>query len=158
MVQDIIYNCLLILCLAVSCYNERARQNYFWIYFLLVLCYELFFSYKWIGIKIYTTSAILYSLFFVNVYLKELLDRRKYLVKWSLNIIVLGIGIYLYPENGYSISLGIMMAFIFIILGLVWLFNEFKINSQVSLMEKQFFWVSVSLLLWAVFFFLDWFQ
>lgn len=150
MIQNIIYYSILIVCFVVSFHYERARHNYFWLYFLLVLCYEFFFSYKLIGIDIYGTSAILYSLFFVIIFFRELSYKNH--VKCIVYMVVTVIGIYLYTEKSYSINLGIMMAFIFIILGLIWLYNAFKINNQLSLIERQFFWISISLLLWGVFF------
>ncbi|ASK31674.1 hypothetical protein CEY12_16820 [Chryseobacterium sp. T16E-39] len=152
MIQDFIYYALLVICLAVSFYNEKARHNYFWLYFLVVLLYEVLIYFKWIGVEIYATSPIVYSLFFINVYLKELYP-KKHFIRYLSSAILLIVGILLYPTNkGYSIHLGIMMSFVYILCGLIWLFYQFKNNSQIPIISKQFFWVSVSLLLWAVFF------
>ncbi|MEY8758696.1 hypothetical protein [Chryseobacterium tongliaoense] len=152
MIQDFLYYFLLIICLTVSFYNGRARQNYFWLYFLMVLFYEILFHYRLIDVKIYATSPIIYSLFFINVYLKEFCN-KKYWIRLLSNGIIIILGIYLYPnEEAYSINLGIMMAFTFILCGLAWLFYEFQNSSQIHIITKQFFWVTISLLLWAIFF------
>lgn len=152
MIQDFIYYFLLVICLVTSFYNGKARHNYFWLYFLLVLFYEVLFYCRRIGVEIYATSPIVYSLFFINIYLKQLYN-EKYFIRYILNAIVLIVGIILYSNsNGYSVNLGIMMSFIYILCGLIWLFYQFKYNSQIPIISKQFFWVSVSLLLWAVFF------
>lgn len=140
------------MCLVASFYNEKARHNCFWLYFLLVLFYEILFYFRVIGVEIYATSPIVYSLFFINVYLKELYNEKRF-IRYISNAVLLIVGVVLYPSSkGYSINLGIMMSFIFILCGLIWLFNQFKNNSQIPIISKQFFWVSVSLLLWAVFF------
>lgn len=152
MIQDFIYYFLLVMCLVASFYNEKARHNCFWLYFLLVLFYEILFYFRVIGVEIYATSPIVYSLFFINVYLKELYNEKRF-IRYISNAVLLIVGVVLYPSSkGYSINLGIMMSFIFILCGLIWLFNQFKNNSQIPIISKQFFWVSVSLLLWAVFF------
>lgn len=152
MIQDFIYYFLLVICLFVSFYNEKARHSYFWLYFLLVLFYEMLFYFRVIGVEMYATSPIIYSLFFMNTYLKEL-SSGKYFFRLISNIIILVVGIILYRSSGgYSVNLGIMMSFIYILCGLIWLFYQFKNNSQIPIISKQFFWVSVSLLLWSVFF------
>lgn len=155
MIQDYIYYILILICLAVSIYNKTARQNCFWIYFLAVIFYELFFKIKIINLKIYSTSAIFYSLFFLNVYLNEL-KKKEYsinIIKYIFSILIFGLGVLLmFEKSGYSINLGLIMTFTYISNSLVWFFTEFKRDSYIRIIDRQFFWISTSLLFWAIFF------
>ncbi|HCR76603.1 MAG TPA: hypothetical protein DIW37_09420 [Chryseobacterium sp.] len=152
MIQDILYYLILVLCLAFSLFKKKARQNYFWIYFLLVLLYEFFFEYRIVSVDFYASSALIYPLFFLNVYLINFI-KKIYILKVCLNSLLIGLGIYyLLKDKEYSINLGVLMVLTYILLSLLWFFNEFRKNDQIHIIKKQFFWISTSLLLWSVFF------
>lgn len=150
--QDVSYFSIIIICLITSLYNNVARQNFLWIYFLAVLLFEILHLNNVINTRIYSYSAIFYALFFLNIYLNQY--SAVTFIRIILNIIVVSLALYFYSIDSYSypISIGLLMNFTYIFLGIIWLYVQFINIEYTPIVKRQFFWITISILIWSIFF------
>jgi hypothetical protein len=148
-----IYFILILFCLGASLLNMVSRQNFLWIYFLLVAAYELGLFYGWVSPEVYNSSPLAYITFFVFYYARQKNSCRKTLC--FLGITVLAGCLWLFYRNGmahYSVKAGITVSVVYILFALQWFLSQLTHVDATSLLRKQAFWISVSLLIWSVFF------
>lgn len=150
--QDVSYFSIIIICLITSLYNNVARQNFLWIYFLAVLLFEILHLNNVINTRIYSYSAIFYTLFFLNIYLNQY--SAVTFIRIILNIIVVSLALFFYSidSNSYPISIGLLMNFTYIFLGIIWLYVQFINIAYTPIIKRQFFWITISILIWSIFF------
>lgn len=139
---------LLFLCLVVSFVNQTARQRYLWIYFSLVFTSELLIHYEILDRKIYDNLNIIYIVFFLIYYYPKL----KRILRNFVWIFLLLICILL-PFIGKE-KLSVLQVFSYILLSIMWFYNEIKKPNEIAIYKKMTFWISASLLLWSVIFFM----
>lgn len=150
--QDIAYFSVIIICLITSLYNHVARQNFFWIYFLAVLLFEILHLSNVINTRTYSYSAIFYTFFFLNVYLNQY--SASIFIRVILNIITISLTLYFYSADSksYPVSIGLLMNFTYIFLGIIWLYTQFINIEYTPIIKRQFFWITISILIWSIFF------
>ena len=150
--QDVSYFSIIIICLITSLYNNVARQNFLWIYFLAVLLFEILHLNNVINTRMYSYSAIFYTLFFLNIYLNQY--SAVTFIRIILNIIVVSLALFFYAidSNSYPISIGLLMNFTYIFLGIIWLYVQFINIEYTPIIKRQFFWITISILIWSIFF------
>lgn len=141
---------VLFLCLAVSLFNTKARQRFLWLYFLIILVFELGLFSKIISYKIYQFSFFIYLPLYVYIYLNEYRNKF-FLVIPSIICFSLGM-IYFFYEDNSQIQLGVLMSLIIIYMSLLWFYNQIKNIDNIAITKKQLFWVSVALLFMGVVF------
>ncbi|HAO06487.1 MAG TPA: hypothetical protein DCQ50_05740 [Chryseobacterium sp.] len=139
------YLSIIFLCFLLSVYNKIARQRKFWIYFLLVFCFEVCRYIKLISYELYQLSFLFYIPFFIYVFSEEQSNKIIYVF---LLLIALLCSINIYTSNGnVQIQSGVLMSFIYIILAILWLFYQLKKVDSIPIVKKQLFWISTSILL-----------
>lgn len=148
-----IYFTVILFCLAASLINKVSGQNFLWIYFLLVVIYELGLFKGLITPEIYNSSPLAYISFFSFYYAYQ--PRRYKKTIYILGSTALGVCLYIFYTNGmasYSIEAGVAACIVYILFALLWFLAQLTNVDEISLLKKQAFWISVSLLIWSVFF------
>ena len=149
-----IYLLLLFLCLAFSIYKKKARQNFLWLYFVIVFIVE-FIKIKVLknsSSVIYTYISITYILYFIIYYWKQKLNKIILILIFIISFIIY---IYIILNNNstdYPTPIGIIMSLSYILLALLWYIHQLQNVDTIRILKKQAFWVSSSLLIWSVFF------
>jgi hypothetical protein len=148
----IIYFTIILFCLGASFLNKVSRQNNLWIYFLSVVFIEIGIFTRIIPTQIYIISPLIYISFFTYYFGNQKNSDKKLI--YTLGIISLVLCLYFLSKgfHFYSIEAGIVMNLVYIIFALQWLLGELMYVDENSLLKKQAFWFSFSLLLWSVFF------
>lgn len=144
----IFYIMLIFLCLTVSFVNQTARQRYLWIYFSLVSTSELLIHYEILDRKFYDHLNVIYIVFFLIYYFRELKRMLR-----NFGWIILLLMCILLPFLGKE-KLSIFQVFSYILLSIMWFYNEIKKPNEIAIYKKMTFWISASLLLWSVTFFM----
>lgn len=148
-----IYFAILLLCLGTSIINKVSRQNFLYLYFFIVVIIEIGFFIRIVPVAIYNSSPLLYISFFTFYFGNQKNCSQK--IIYTLGLIACICCLYFYLTEGleqYSTKAGTAMNCIYIIFALQWLFNQLKHVDENSLLKKQVFWFSVSLLIWSVVF------
>lgn len=148
-----IYFIIIVFCLGASLLNKVSRQNFLWVYFLLVVVYELGLFYGLLKRQVYNGSPLLYITFFSYYYGYQKNGYREAVGLLGLSSVMYCL--YLLFTNGifkYSNNVGIALSIVYILFVLLWFLSQLTNVDEISLTRKQTFWISVSLLLWSVFF------
>ena len=148
-----IYFTIILFCLGTSFLNKVSRQNLLYIYFSLVVIIEIGLYTRLLPILIYNSSPLLYISFFTFYYSYQKNSNKK--IIYAIGSIAFTFCLYFYAIEGfekYSIQAGTAMNLVYIVFALQWLFNQLKHVDENSLLKKQAFWFSTSLLIWSVIF------
>ena len=147
-----IYFITILFCLGASFINKVSRQNNLWVYFSIVIFIEIGFYLTFIPIEVYNISALLYISFFVYYFGNQKKSNKK--IIYIIGIIALVFCFYFFSNgmHSYSIESGIAMNLVYIIFSLQWLLSQLMHVDENSLLKKQAFWFSTSLLIWSVVF------
>ncbi|WP_130733899.1 hypothetical protein [Flavobacterium sp. J27] len=124
------------------------------IYFLFVVFIEIAHYVRLIPTSLYYSSPIFFISFFTYYFGNQIKNNKNSI--YIIGIISLLIAFYfiLFKAKGnYSTDAGIVMNFVYILFPLSWLLTQIMDTDENSLLKKQTFWISFSLLFWAVFFF-----
>lgn len=148
-----IYFTIILFCLGASLLNEVSRQNLLWIYFLLVVMYELGLFNGWLSPEVYNSSPLAYITFFMFYYSSLKNSYRKTIGFLGMTAL-LGCLYFFYQKGmeGYSVKAGITASIAYILFTLQWFISQLTHVDDISLLKKQAFWISTSLLIWSVFF------
>uniref|UniRef100_UPI00404AE0E5 hypothetical protein n=2 Tax=Flavobacterium sp. TaxID=239 RepID=UPI00404AE0E5 len=149
----VMYYTITVCCLGASFINKVSRQNFVWIYFLLVNIMELGNRNKVILPEIYNLHPLAYGAFFTFYFSNQKNSNKK--IIYSVGITAFIICLTVLIKNGlktYSIGAGLSASFLYISLSLYWLFNQLNHVDKNSLLKKQAFWFSTSILIWSVVF------
>lgn len=148
-----IYLVIIFFCLGASFYNKVSRQNFLWVYFLLVVVYELGLFKKIIPPEMYNSSPPVYIAFFTFYFGFQKNSFRK--TVYALGSVAIGYCLYVFYSNGiknYSIGAGVTASIAYVLFALLWFISQLTNVDEISLLKKQAFWISASLLIWSVFF------
>lgn len=147
-----VYMLLAFICLILSIFYTNKNRRYVSIYFASVILVDGYMGlwYDYFLINIHPYAAIFYMLFFIYYYRKELGNKAAVLI----GLLVLFISLYLnyMTDNDYDIRFFAVMIICYIFLPLIYFYRQIVKVDEVSLIQKQKFWFSASLLLWIVFF------
>ena len=148
-----IYLAIVLLCLVLSVIYKQNYRSRIWFYFAVVLlvdAYMLWF-FPITKINIHPIAIVFYILFFINYY-KIISSKIKGYHYLSLFVLIIS-GYILYTSKEiYDLRLILLMAVNYIILPLIWLYNQVIKVDENPITSKQAFWVSISLLVWIIFF------
>lgn len=146
-----IYLFIAIICFVMSLINQKARQTFLWIYFGLVLLFEIGILYKLLPYSFYTLAMPIYTIFFIFYY--SLSYKKKYShYALALFAIISSVILFYNSDDNSQIIMALTMSIIYILLSLIWFFKQLKNPSLIPIYRKQSFWVSTSLLLMGIIF------
>jgi len=149
----IIYFIVILFCLGASFLNKVSRQNLLYIYFLLVVTIEIGAFFRIVPRDIYNSSPLFYILFFIFYFGNQKNSNKKVIYFLGFFAFISCIFFYVYEGlKEYSTYAGTSMSIIYIIYSLLWFIYQLLHVDSISIVKKQAFWVSCSLLIWAVFF------
>lgn len=146
----IIYLLIVFFCLIFS--YKNIKQDSLWVYFSVVFIVEInsFLDLFKNTNSIYTIANIFYICFFSYYFFKEN-SKKIFLI-----LGILGVFSQIYflfsSDKSYPVEIGIIVSIIFIFISLVWFYLQIKSPQNFAIHKIRLFWVSLSLLLWAVFF------
>ena len=143
-----IYLILLLLCFLGS-FRPMFLKNFLWLYFFYIICVEILVNFYSVNDQIYNYSILVYIFYFSFYYFKKV--NKKLLI--AISAISFAVSFYFvflsnHFEN-YNINAGISLSFFYILLSLQWFFTHFN-KADRKIQQKMGFWISFSLLLWAV--------
>lgn len=146
----IIYLLIVFFCLIFS--YKNIKQDSLWVYFSVVFIVEInsFLDLFKNTNSIYTIANIFYICFFSYYFFKEN-SKKIFLI-----LGILGVFSQIYflfsSDKSYPVEIGIIVSIIYIFISLVWFYLQIKSPQNFAIHKIRLFWVSLSLLLWAVFF------
>ncbi|MCL9804441.1 hypothetical protein NAT51_02840 [Flavobacterium amniphilum] len=122
-------------------------------YFLLVVIFELGLFKGWITPEVYNSSPPAYISFFIFYYGFQQNSFRKTI--YAIGLLAVAFCVYIFYGNGvksYSIEAGVSASIAYVLFTLLWFISQLTNVDEISLLKKQAFWVSTSMLIWSVFF------
>lgn len=148
-----IYFSLIGLCLLFSLLNRKSDDSKIYLYFLAVVIVESVTKSFDIKTNIaYTIGTFIYIIYFSFYYSKKLPDRKKMISALGLFFCAVGLYLIIASHEVFPVGLGICIALFYIMLSIIWFYDETKNPDLVFIAEKQAFWVSGALLLWSIVF------
>ena len=143
-----IYLILLLLCFLGS-FRPMFLKNFLWLYFFYIICVEILVNFYSVNDQIYNYSILVYIFYFSFYYFKKV--NKKLLI--AISAISFAVSFYfVFLSNhfvNYNINAGISLSIFYILLSLQWFFTHFNKTDR-KIQQKMGFWISFSLLLWAV--------
>jgi hypothetical protein len=151
---DIVYYIIIVTSFIVSIAYKNLWKQLFWLYFGITIIVEILFTIKasFITARLYNYLDLFCIAYFGFIYSKEI--NNNYIIKIvSSTFIVLG-GIFIYfSKTNYSIITGYLYCIFLIFIALYWLYNKISNKgTEDNILDLGFFWLSSSLLFWAVFY------
>lgn len=146
-----IYFLTLVICFVLSLKIPKARQNFLWMYFGLVIFFEVGIFYKILPYSYYTLAMPIYTIFFIFYYSLNYTKKYTHYILAFCTIISSAILFYNSDDNS-QIIMGVIMSIIHISLSLVWFFTQLKKPSLTPIYKKQSFWISTTLLFMGIVF------
>lgn len=142
-----------IILVGVCLLRSVIRKDILTLYFSVVLLVDLymFFFYKQIGFNVHPYAIIFYCCYFIYYY-RSLAAKPGVSYGLIFLILCLGLGLVFSSENPYSIPLIMMLSVVYIVIPLLWFFNEIMSGNDQKITDKQKFWTSTAMLFWIVFF------
>ncbi|KIC65085.1 hypothetical protein RM51_01140 [Chryseobacterium taiwanense] len=151
---DTLYYIVILTSLAVSIVFKKLWKHYFWLYFAVTIIIELLVLCKapFITSRIYNYLDLFCIGYFGFIFFREL-KRDKIIKIASISCIVLGIVFMFFSQTHYSILTGFLYSIYLIFVSLFWFYRKISDeNRENNMLRLAFFWISSSLLLWAIFY------
>lgn len=151
---DIIYYIIISINLIVSIAFKRLWKQCFWLYFVVTILIEAVISCEvsFITTRIYNYLDIFCIAYFGWLYFKELKPNRPMKII-SLLFILAGIIFIVISKTNYSIVTGFLYSIFLIFISLFWFCQKIlEKNRGDNIIHLRLFWISSSLLLWAIFY------
>lgn len=151
---DALYYIVILSSLVVSIVFKKLWKHYFWLYFTVTIIIELLVQCKvsFITSRIYNYLDLFCIGYFGFIFFREL-KRDKIIKTGSILCIVLGIIGMFFSKTHYSILTGFLYSIFLIFISLFWFYRKISDeNRENNILKLAFFWISSSLLLWAIFY------
>ncbi|MDQ0591804.1 hypothetical protein QFZ37_000173 [Chryseobacterium ginsenosidimutans] len=151
---DVLYYIIIIMNFIVSIVYKILWKQLFWLYFGITILIEILFTTKagFITARMYNYLDLFCIIYFGYIYSKEIKD--SYVIKIvSLSFFILG-GIFIFiSKTNYSIITGYLYCIFLIFISLFWFYKKISNkNQEENILNLYFFWISSSLLFWAMFY------
>lgn len=133
---------------------KRSWKNLFPVYFGITIIVEILFTMKvnFVTERLYNYLDMFCIGYFGFIYFKETSKNLVLKILCFFFLILSGIFIFI-SETEYSIVTGYLYCLFLIFISLFWMYQKISDNNQEdSLVKLSFFWLSISLLFWAVFY------
>lgn len=153
-ILDVIYYNILGINFIVSIACKRLWEQFFFLYFGITIIAEILITAEvsFITARIYNYLDLFCIGYFGYIYYKE--SGNSFVIKIALFIFLLLSSLFIFiSETNYSIMTGYLYCLFLIFISLFWLYR--KISSEDgdgNILNLRFFWLSSSLLFWAVFY------
>lgn len=150
---DKIYYITIVINFIVSIAFRRLWKRFFWLYFVVTILVETLVSCRinFITTRIYNYLDIFCIAYFGWIYFEELKQNKIKIA--SIFFILAGLVFIYISKTNYSIETGFLYSIFLIFISLYWFFQKIlEKNSEVNIIYVRYFWISSSLLLWAVFY------
>ncbi len=153
-ILDVIYYNILGINFIVSIACKRLWKQFFFLYFGITIITEILITAEvsFITARIYNYLDLFCIGYFGYIYYKE--SGNSFVIKIALFIFLLLSSLFIFiSETNYSIMTGYLYCLFLIFISLFWLYR--KISSEDgdgNILNLRFFWLSSSLLFWAVFY------
>lgn len=151
---DTLYYIVISASLVVSIVFNKLWKHYFWLYFAVTITVELLVQCKapFITSRIFNWLDIFCIGYFGYIFFRELKYDTTIKVVTILSIVV-GIICMLLSQTHYSILTGFLYSIFLIFVSLFWFYRKISDeNRENNMLRLAFFWISTSLLLWAIFY------
>lgn len=153
-ILDIIYYIVIITNFTVSIIEKKLWKQLFWIYFGITIITEILFTIKasFVAARMYNYLDLFCIIYFGYIYNKEIND--KYVIKvTTLLFFILG-GIFIFiSKTNYSIITGYLYCIFLFFISLFWFYKKISSkDEEENILNLCFFWISSSLLFWAMFY------
>lgn len=151
---NIIYYVVLGINLIFSMIYKRSWKNLFPIYLGVTIIIEILFTIHLNFIKaiVYNYLDVICIGYFGFIYFKEM--NKSFVIKVACLLFLVLSGIFIFiSKTDYSIMTGYLYCLFLIFISLFWMYQKISDDSQEdSIVDLSFFWLSISLLFWAVFY------
>ena len=138
----------------VSIIYYRLWKQLFWLYFGVTIIVEILFSVKasFITAKWYNYLDLFCIAYFGYIFSKEI--NNSYIIKITFLLVFILGGIFIFiSKTNYSIITGYLYCIFLILISLFWFYKKIlNENQENNILDLCFFWLSSSLLFWAVFY------
>ncbi|HCN49270.1 MAG TPA: hypothetical protein DIT10_09265 [Chryseobacterium sp.] len=155
-IPDIIYYNIININFIVSIAYKRLWKQFFFLYFGITLVIEIMIAVemKIITSRIYSYLDLFCIGYFGYIYYKEINNSN--IIK-TATLIFLTVSSFIIlssiSEKEYSISTGYFYSVFLTFIALFWLYKKISsIDEDNNILDLRFFWLSSSLLFWAVFY------
>ncbi|MBF02971.1 MAG: hypothetical protein CMP76_06710 [Flavobacterium sp.] len=119
----------------------------------MVLILELGFISKLIPNAVYHSSPLFYIPFFSYFFQSQISMNKKLVANFGIIFLISSFVFFsLEGFDKYSVLAGTSMSIAYIVYCLLWFLSQVINPDQYSLLKKQTFWISCSLIIWSVFF------
>ena len=140
------------MCLFVAVLKRKENRFPIYIYFLIVALVESFAYFMNVNAVTYKVASLFYCAFFTMFYVN-------FTVRFKTLIYVLGalsLAAILFfmskSDDNFPISIGITIAVLYIILSIIWFYEQIKYPKNQFITDRQGFWISAANLFWSVIF------
>lgn len=140
-----IYIFIVFLCLIFSIINKYSRQRFLYLYFLTVFVSELLVYFQILDSSIYNYTKIFYILFFIHFFKDLFKIKRNIIICLSIVIICCSLKNII----GNDSILPILQSMIYLFICLEWMRLQIKTPDEITIYNKQSFWLCIALLLWS---------
>lgn len=125
----------------------------FWIYFLVILTTELYmlWFYNFCKVNIHPFAILFFVLFLLWIFKDIFKNKDIFKIVLLCTFFVFFITI-VKCKNAYDKQLILLMVAYYLYIPLAYIYNQINNSDEVSILEKQNFWISISLLIWIIFF------
>lgn len=151
---DVLYYIIIIINFIVSIIYYRLWKQLFWLYFGVTIIIEILFSVKasFITAKWYNYLDLFCIAYFGYIFSKEI--NNSYIIKITFLLVFILGGIFIFiSKTNYSIITGYLYCIFLILISLFWFYKKIlDENHENNILDLCFFWLSSSLLFWAVFY------
>lgn len=152
-VLDIIYYTIILINLLVSIAFKLLWKQYFWLYFGITILVEILITCKvsFVTTRIYNYLDIFCIIYFGWLYFNE---KKGKLFKIISILSVFAGGIFISSsKTNYSVNTGFVYSIFLIFISLFWFYKKIlEKNRNSNIIDLRLFWISGSLLLWAIFY------
>lgn len=151
---DALYYIVIFMSLVVSIVFKKLWKHYFWLYFAVTIIIELLVQCKvpLITSRIYNYLDLFCIGYFGFIFFHEL---KQYTIIKTASVISIALGILFmfFSKTHYSILTGFLYSIFLIFVSLFWFYRKISDeNRENNILKLAFFWISSSLLLWAIFY------
>lgn len=133
---------------------KRSWKNLFPVYFGITIIVEILFTMKvnFVTERLYNYLDMFCIGYFGFIYFKE--TNKNLVLKILCFFFLILSGIFIFTsKTEYSIVTGYLYCLFLIFISLFWMYQKISdSNQEDSLVKLSFFWLSISLLFWAVFY------
>lgn len=147
-----LYLILICSCLLIAFLKRKENKFPIYIYFLIVLIVESIAYYLKTSTLPYQIGSLFYAAFFIFYY-THFTQKFKNAI-YSIGGISLAVILFyiLKFDPNFPIGIGITVAIFYLLLSLLWFYDQIKRPRNLFIINNQCFWISAANLFWSIIF------